>query len=58
MPVTAAPAAASAYAVVATAVELLLAVLVTATVPVGRLGVPLNVGLANGAFRASLPSIF
>jgi hypothetical protein len=44
--------------VVATAVELLFAAWVTATVPVGKVTVPVKVGEANGAFSATLPSTF
>ena len=46
-----AAAAASTYAVVATAVELLLGVWVVATVPLGSVTVPVKVGEANGALR-------
>ncbi len=53
LPDTAAVACASAYAVVATAVVLLLAAWVTATVPVGRVTVPVKVGLARLAFKLS-----
>ena len=42
----------------ATAVVLLFADCVTAIVPVGSVGVPVKVGLASGALKATLPSNF
>ena len=49
-----APTAASTYAVVATAVELSAADCVVAIVPVGKVGVPVNVGESSGALSQRL----